>query len=119
LGGLRAKARWNEFGPRTMVLLEFSVSPLGAGESVSPYVARAVELVVASGLDYRLHAMGTIVEGDLEQVLELLRRCIEALASDCPRVTCSAKLDYRQGASGRLDAKVRSVADKLGKSLKT
>lgn len=41
-----------------MVLLEFSVSPLGAGESVSPYVARAVELVAASGLDYRLHAMG-------------------------------------------------------------
>lgn len=96
-----------------MVLLEFSVSPLGAGESVSGYVARAVELVIASGLDYRLHAMGTIVEGELEPVLDLMRRCIEAVAADCPRVTCSAKLDYRQGASGRLNAKVQSVADKL------
>ena len=102
-----------------MVLLEFSVSPLGAGESVSAYVARAVELVAASGLDYRLHAMGTIVEGELDQVLSLMQRCIEAVAADCPRVTCSAKLDYRQGARGRLDAKVQSVAEKLGKPLKT
>ncbi len=102
-----------------MVLLEFSVSPLGAGESVSPYVARAVELVAASGLDYRLHAMGTIVEGELAQVLDLMKRCIEVVAADCSRVTCSAKLDYRLGASGRLNAKVQSVADKLGKPLRT
>ena len=102
-----------------MVLLEFSVSPLGAGESVSAYVARAVELVAASGLDYRLHAMGTIVEGELDQVLALMQRCIEAVAADCPRVTCSAKLDYRQGARGRLDAKVQSVVDKVGHALKT
>jgi uncharacterized protein (TIGR00106 family) len=101
-----------------MVLLEFSVSPLGAGESVSPYVARAVELVAASGLDYRLHAMGTIVEGELDQVLQLMQRCIEAVAADCPRVTCSAKLDYRRGARGRLDAKVQSVVDKVGQPLK-
>jgi uncharacterized protein (TIGR00106 family) len=102
-----------------MVLLEFSVSPLGAGESVSPYVARAVELVAASGLDYRLHAMGTIVEGELDQVLKLMQRCIEAVAADCPRVTCSAKLDYRRGTRGRLDAKVQSVVDKVGQPLKT
>jgi uncharacterized protein (TIGR00106 family) len=101
-----------------MVLLEFSVSPLGAGESVSGYVARAVELVIASGLDYRLHAMGTIVEGELEPVLDLMRRCIEAVADDCPRVTCSAKLDYRQGARGRLEAKVQSVAEKLSQAPK-
>src|SRR5438132_11979998 len=65
-------------GPTVMVLLEFSVTPLGEGESVSRYVARCVELVAASGLDYRLHAMGTIVEGELDQVLDLMRRSIEA-----------------------------------------
>lgn len=102
-----------------MVLLEFSVTPLNQGESVSPYVARCVELVAASGLDYRLHAMGTIVEGDLLTVLDLMRRCIEAVAVDCDRVTCAAKLDYRRGHSGRLDAKVRSVIEKLAPSPKT
>ena len=101
-----------------MVLLEFSVSPLGVGESVSPYVARCLELVEASGLDYRLHAMGTIVEGELPAVLDLMQRCIEAVAVDCERVTCSAKIDYRRGHRGRLDAKVRSVEKLLGKSLR-
>jgi uncharacterized protein (TIGR00106 family) len=101
-----------------MVLLEFSISPLGEGESVSEYVARSLDLVDKSGLDYQLHAMGTIVEGELEQVLDLMKRCIEAVAADCPRVTCSAKLDYRRGHSGRLRAKVESVERKLGRGLR-
>jgi uncharacterized protein (TIGR00106 family) len=96
-----------------MVLLEFSITPLGQGESVSPYVARCVEIVAASGLPYELHAMGTIVEGELDAVLALMQRCMEAVAEDCPRVTCSAKLDWRQGHSGRLRSKVASVQEKL------
>ena len=51
-----------------MVLLEMSITPLGKGESVSQYVAECVELVEQSGLDYELHAMGTIVEGELDEV---------------------------------------------------
>ena len=102
-----------------MVLLEFSVSPLGAGESVSPAVARCLEIVEQSGLEYQLHAMGTLVEGELNQVLEILRRCVEAVATDHPRVTCSAKLDLRRGHSGRLKAKVTSVERQLGRRLKT
>jgi len=102
-----------------MVLLEFSVTPLNRGEGVSPYVARCVELVAASGLDYRLHAMGTIVEGDLSTVLDLMRRCIETVAVDCDRVTCATKLDFRRGHSGRLDAKVRSVIEKLAEPPRT
>lgn len=102
-----------------MVLLEFSVTPLDKGVSVSPWVARCLELVEASGLDYRLHAMGTIVEGELDQVLDLLKRCIEAVAADCQRITATAKLDYRAGAGGRLVSKVASVEAKLGRRLKT
>ena len=49
-----------------MVLLDFSMTPLGKGESVSSYVARCLEIVAASGLEYRLHAMGTTLEGELD-----------------------------------------------------
>lgn len=101
-----------------MVLLEFSISPLEKGESVGQYVARSLKIVEASGLDYRLHAMGTIVEGELGQVLDLLKQCFEALAADCQRITCTAKIDYREGAAGRLDAKVSSVEEKVGHPLK-
>ncbi len=101
-----------------MVLLEFSISPLEKGASVSQYVARSLEIVEKSGLDYRLHAMGTIVEGELNQVLDLLKRCIDAMAADCDRITCTAKLDYRKGYSGRLESKVASVEENLGRPLK-
>ncbi len=101
-----------------MVLLEFSVTPLGLGESVAPFVARCLDLVDRSGLDYRLHAMGTIVEGELHDVLALLERCVAALAGDCERVSVTAKLDYRRGHSGRLTAKITSVEQLLGRKLK-
>ena len=100
-----------------MVLLEMSVTPLGKGESVGQYVAECVELIDGSGLDYELHAMGTIVEGELVDVLDLMRRCIEQVATHSDRVTCSAKLDLRRGQSGRIKSKVASVEQKLGRQL--
>jgi uncharacterized protein (TIGR00106 family) len=102
-----------------MVLLDFSVTPLGKGESVSSYVARCLEIVAASGLDYRLHAMGTTLEGELDQVLEVVRRCVQALQADCDRITCSIKMDYRKGLGGRLEAKVQKVQDLVGRPLRT
>jgi uncharacterized protein (TIGR00106 family) len=101
-----------------MVLLEFSMSPLEKGPSVGEYVARSLKIIDDSGLDYRLHAMGTIIEGEVDEVLGVLKKCLQAMATDCERITCTAKLDYRRGYSGRLNAKVASVEEKLGRRLK-
>jgi uncharacterized protein (TIGR00106 family) len=101
-----------------MVLLEMSITPLDKGESVGQYVAECVEIVDRSGLSYELHAMGTIVEGELHQVLDLLRRCIEQVTRHSDRVTCSAKLDFRRGHTGRLKSKVASVEKKLGREVR-
>jgi uncharacterized protein (TIGR00106 family) len=102
-----------------MALLEFSITPLGQGESVGQYVARCVEIVRQSGLEYELHAMGTVVEGDVSALLELLQRCLDATAADCDRVTCSAKLDIRRGHSGQLRGKVASVERRLSNDAKS
>ena len=101
-----------------MVLLEFSMAPLEKGASVGEYVARSLKIIDESGLDYRLHAMGTIVEGEIDQVLGVLKQCLQAMAADCERITCTAKLDYRRGYSGRLKSKVSGVEEKLGRELK-
>jgi uncharacterized protein (TIGR00106 family) len=101
-----------------MVLLEFSMFPLDKGESLSPYVARSLDVIDSSGLDYRCHAMGTVLEGEFDQVMDVVRRCFEAMAADCHRIECSIKLDYRKGYRGRLDSKVQSVEEKLGRGLK-
>jgi uncharacterized protein (TIGR00106 family) len=102
-----------------MVLLDFSMTPLGKGESLSPYVARCLEIVAASGLDYRLHAMGTTLEGELDEVLAVVRRCLETLQTDCDRISCSIKIDYRKGPGGRLQSKVRKVEALVGQPPRT
>lgn len=102
-----------------MVLLEFSMTPLGKGESVSRYVSRSLEIVEASGLDYRLHAMGTVLEGEWDEVFGVVKKCYEAMSADCDRVTCSIKVDARKRATGRLASKVQSVEQKLGRKLKS
>jgi uncharacterized protein (TIGR00106 family) len=102
-----------------VVLLEFSMSPLGKGDSVSAYVARSLEIVAASGLDYRLHAMGTVLEGEWDDVFAVVKQCYEAMSRDCERISCTIKVDARVGASGRLESKVRSVEQKLGRKLKS
>ena len=101
-----------------MVLLEMSITPLGKGESVSQYVAECVDIIDRSGLSYELHAMGTIVEGELAEVLQWMQRCIEQVARHSDRVTCAAKLDFRRGAEGRIQSKVTSVEEKVGRAIR-
>ncbi len=102
-----------------MVVLEFSMFPLDKGESVSPYVARSLQIIEASGLDYRLHAMGTVLEGEYDQVMDVVKQCFEAMAADSNRIVCSINFDYRRGQQGRLVGKVASVEQKVGHPLKT
>ncbi len=100
------------------VLAEFSMTPLGKGEGVSPFVARSLDIVDRSGLDYLLTPMGTVLEGTWEEVMEVIGKCFERMREDCDRITCSVKIDYRRGREGRLGTKVRSVEEKVGRPLK-
>jgi len=102
-----------------MTIAEFSITPIGKGVSVGAYVARCLEIVDRSGLPYRLHAMGTVVEGEFDDVLKLIARCHKAVAEDCERVSTVVKIDDRKGASGQLDAKVKAVERRLGRKLRT
>jgi uncharacterized protein (TIGR00106 family) len=102
-----------------MVLLDFSMAPMGQGESVAVYVARCLEIVAQIGLDYRLHAMGTTLEGEWDQVFAVVDRCYQALQPDCNRISVSIKVDYRKGPERRLESKVRHVQELVKQPLKT
>jgi uncharacterized protein (TIGR00106 family) len=101
-----------------MVLLEFSMSPLGKGESVGKYVARSLDIIDKSGVPYRLNPMGTVLEGEWDQVFGVVRKCYEAMKKDCHRISCTVKVDYRKGYVGRLQSKVASVEKTLKRSIK-
>jgi len=102
-----------------MVLLEFSMSPLGKGESVGKYVARSVDIIDKSGVEYRLNPMGTVLEGEWDDVMDVVRRCYLRMRKDCNRISCTVKIDYRKGHHGRLTAKTASVEKRLKRRVKT
>ena len=101
-----------------MILCEFSMSPLQKGESVSKYVARSLDIVSTSGIDYRLNPMGTVLEGEWDEVMDIVTRCFERMKKDCTRISVSMKIDYRKGEKGRLESKVASVEKRLKRPLK-
>ncbi len=101
-----------------MTLMEFSMIPLDKGSSFTEYVARILTLVDQSGLEYRLNPMGTVVEGEWADLLALLTLCFQALEKDSQRISLQVKFDYRKGSESRIESKVKSVQDKVGRTLK-
>src|SRR5437763_5111690 len=92
------------------MLVAFSVTPIGsATASVGGAVADAVRVVRESGLPNRTDAMFTTVEGDWDEVMDVVKRAVEAVAAKAPRVSVTLKADIRPGVAGALDAKVEAV----------
>ena len=96
------------------MLAEFTVLPLGVGESLSRYVAKSIELIKASGLPYRMNPMGTVVEGTYDEVMALIKRCHDRMLTDTDRVVTTIKIDDRKGRTGCLDRKIEAVQEKVG-----
>ncbi len=94
-------------------IIELSLFPMDKGESVSPYVARAVRIIKESGLPFQVGPMGTSIEGDLDEVMEVAVSCIKALLSDSNRVYWSIKGDSRKGRQDGIRKKVESVKGKM------
>ncbi len=100
------------------MLAEFSVVPLDKGATgLSQYVAKSLEIIESSGLDYEIHALGTLVEGPPEAVWAVIRTCHEHMAAVSDRVVTTIKIDDRKGATGRIKGKVRAVEEKIGHEL--
>ena len=95
------------------VLVELTIFPTDKGISVSPYVARVVEILRASGLSCSLGPMGTSIEGEWDDIMAAITRCYRALAEDCDRIYIVMKADCRKGAENRMEGKIKSVEAKL------
>ena len=99
------------------MVADFSIMPVGKGESLSTDVAAAIKLVTESGLPAKVGPMSTTVEGEWEEVMGLIKRCRDKMLETCNRVYLVIKMDDRKGATGRISGKIASVEEKLGKSL--
>jgi uncharacterized protein (TIGR00106 family) len=96
------------------VLVAFSVSPLGGeSDSVGDAVARAVRVVRESGLPNETNAMFTLLEGEWDEVMAVVKRAVDAVQAGAPRVGLVLKADIRPGHTGQLQAKVERVEQHL------
>ena len=91
------------------MLVAFSVAPLGTGESVTQAVADAVRVVRESGLPNRTDAMFTTIEGEWDEVMDVVKRATAAAGRHGGRVSLVLKADIRPGHSGELTGKVDRV----------
>ncbi|MFC1917161.1 MTH1187 family thiamine-binding protein [Chloroflexota bacterium] len=99
-----------------MAIVEVSVVPIGTSTpSVSRYVARAIQILrEQSAVKYELTAMGTIIEGDLEQVMTLVKEMHRSAFNEgVQRVVTTIKIDERRDKPATIDSKVTSVHQKL------
>ena len=102
-----------------MVLLEFAMSPRDKGEELVEYVSRILNIIDKSGLPYQLTPMGTILEGEWKEVMDVVEACFEELKKDCGRISAGIKIDYRESGTNRLRGKVDAVEKQLGRKLST
>jgi len=100
------------------MLIEFSIVPIGTSSSLSARVAEVLDIVDSSGLPYKLTPMGTIVEGEWNDLMRLVRECHRKMMKNEERVLTRILIDDRKGKTGRMDQKIRSVEKRLGRSLK-
>lgn len=102
-----------------MVLLEFAMAPTGQGESLSAQVARVLDVIDRSGVPYQLTPMGTILEGEWDEVMAVVTACFRTLQAECPRIGMNLKMDWRAGTESRLRSKIARVEEHLGRKLRT
>lgn len=96
------------------VIVDLCVVPMGVGVSVSSYVAECQRVLEAAGLQSQLHAYGTNIEGEWDDVMGAIKRCHERIHEmGAPRITTTIKLGTRTDRDQGMNDKVRSVKDKL------
>ena len=96
------------------MLAAFSVTPLGGDDSVGELVADAVRIVRESGLPNETNAMFTNIEGEWDEVMAVIHRCVQAVAARSPRVSVVIKIDHRPGVTDALHSKVETIEGELG-----
>jgi len=110
--------RLTEEERRGSMLAVFSIVPIGVGSSLGDQLAEVLRIVDASGLPYKVNPMGTVVEGEWNEVMNLLKKCHRTVMKTGERAMTTISIDDRKGRPNRIEEKVRSIEKRIGKSLK-
>lgn len=96
------------------VIMDLCVVPIGVGVSVSKYVVACHEIFEKAGLETELHAYGTNIEGEWDEVMAAVKKCHETIHQlGAPRITTTIKLGTRIDKPQTMSDKVESVVNKM------
>ena len=100
------------------MLAIFSTFPVDKGESMAKDVSEVIALIDSSGLSYQTTAMGTMVEGEWDDVMSLIKKCHHKLREQSRRVYTQITIDDRQDAKNRISGKIADIEKILNKKVK-
>ena len=96
------------------VIVDFCLVPIGVGVSVSKYVAECQKILNDVGLKTQLHANGTNIEGEWEEVFSAIKQCHERVHEmGAPRISSTIRLGTRTDREQTMEDKIKSVQEKL------
>ncbi len=96
-------------------IVELTVVPIGVGVSVSPYVVACEKILKAAGLKTALHAYGTNIEGEWDEIFTAVKKCHQVVHEmGAPRIFTTLKVGTRIDREQTMEDKIRSVEQKLG-----
>lgn len=97
------------------VIAEITIIPIGVGVSLSKYVARIHKILVETNLEIELHSNGTNLEGEYDEIMNVIKKCHEVLHKEMnvPRISTIIKLGTRTDKEQKMKEKVQSVKKKL------
>jgi uncharacterized protein (TIGR00106 family) len=101
------------------MLAELSIIPVGGSTHSSAELAKVLKLVEQSGLPYQFTPSSTCIEGEWDQIIELIHRCHERARKGSAHVVTFIKIEEDDGERNKLASNVASVEEKLGHPLKT
>jgi uncharacterized protein (TIGR00106 family) len=96
------------------VMVDFCLVPIGVGVSVSKYIAECEKILSDAGLKTQLHAYGTNIEGEWDEVFAAIKRCHERVhAMGVPRISSTIRLGTRTDREQTMEDKIKSVQERL------
>ncbi|NWF52750.1 MAG: MTH1187 family thiamine-binding protein [Nitrospirae bacterium] len=100
------------------MLVEVSIIPIGIGSSIGDKLAEVLRIIDESGLPYKVNPMGTVIEGEWDEIMKLIKKCHKAVMKTGERAITTITIDDRKGKPNRIEEKVKSIEKRLGKTLK-
>ncbi len=101
------------------MLVELSIIPINGDSHLSHEIAKALELIDASGLPYMLMPTGTCIEGEWDEVMSLIKQCHDRVAEISPHLITFIKIEDEKGEHDKIRRNVASVEEKVGHPLRS